>query len=77
MQKRLQQAHVNKSVEPLVEVEKILRNLLEAWQKVEAGERAKTAQASAMATRERDDMFSPYSPEVIEGTPARTLALSA
>lgn len=79
MQKRLQQAHVNKSEAPLIEVEKILCNLLEAWQKVEASERAKTAQVqvSETATRECEDTLSPYGREIFEGAPGRTLTLSA
>ena len=78
MQKRLQEAHIKKSVQPLAEVEKILRNLLEAWQKAEARERAaKAAPAQILDTGRATDKFSPYEKGGLPALPARTMALSA
>lgn len=77
MQRRLQEAHIKKSAEPLAEVEKILRNLLEAWQKAEANQRAQAAPAHTPETRKAEGAFSPYEEGGLSAAPARTLALSA
>ena len=77
MQKRLQDAHIKKSTEPLMEVEKILTNLLEAWRKVEATERANAGQGHGLLNSKPQQSVSPYGPGLLDESPGRTLALSA
>jgi flagellar protein FliS len=65
MQRRLQEAHAEKKAEPLVEVEKLLRQLLEAWHKVAEAEACATSSREMQSEPGIGDTFSTYSPDAL------------
>jgi flagellar protein FliS len=74
MQRRLQEAHLKKSAEPLMEVERLLKELLDAWYKAAAAERSANPVLQVELEEERIDSYGNYGSEA--GTVAR-LGLSA
>lgn len=78
LQLRLQEAHMKQKAEPLTEVERIMRVLLDAWEKADAAERAKTEIAAVGRKKVAEPKaFSPYSAGIFDSEPVATLALSA
>ena len=74
MLRRLQDAHLRQVAEPLIEVEKLLSNLLEAWYVVAAetdrNGLAPAAQPSALEERCEDTIsYSSYLPDELESAP--------
>lgn len=77
MQRRLQDAHLKKVVAPLLEVENLLKNLLEAWRKVAEAERH-TTPVSVERTEARIESMSPsYSTYGLETNAWEGVAVSA
>jgi flagellar protein FliS len=80
MQRRLQEAHAKKRSEPLIEVEKLLTELLEAWYKVVEASGQNEQKHSAYATQQelpaRDDL-SAYDSYVLETDTFKERAVSA
>jgi flagellar secretion chaperone FliS len=77
MQTRLQEAHLKKAAEPLSEVEKLLRELLEAWEQAEATERMRTAGAPTTPAQQYESARSFYRTESFDDAPVESLTLSA
>jgi flagellar secretion chaperone FliS len=77
MQRRLQEAHFKKTVEPLIEVEKLLKQLLEAWYKVAEAERAAAPVPARQNEARLENTSSNYPGSLIETDAAERLGLSA
>jgi flagellar protein FliS len=80
MQRRLQEAHVTKKAEPLLEVEKLLTQLLEAWYKVaEAAKQQEAQQLSSVPQIEpsADGMVPSYGGYLVDTDTSKGRAVSA
>jgi flagellar protein FliS len=80
MQRKLQEAHVTKKPEPLVEVEKLLTQLLEAWYKVaETAKQQESKQLNGVVSTEpsTDDVVSTYGSYLVDTDTFKGRAVSA
>jgi hypothetical protein len=80
MQRKLQEAHVTKKPEPLVEVEKLLTQLLEAWYKVaETAKQQEAKQLNGVVSTEpsTDDVVSTYGSYLVDTDTFNGRAVSA
>jgi flagellar protein FliS len=76
MQRKLQEAHMKKTAEPLKEVEALLKQLLDAWYKVAETERKTTASPVA-SEWQHEHTIANYGIYSFEAEPCERLALSA
>lgn len=77
MQRRLQEAHLKKTVGPLIEVEKLLKDLLGAWYKVADAERHAAPLNTVAAETRIENIISSYSGYGLETTALERVAVSA
>ena len=77
MQRRLQEAHAKKLVEPLLEVERLLQQLLESWYKVAEAERAMATVVVIQKEPRSQDTGVSYLGYLLETDAGERLALSA
>lgn len=77
MQRRLQEAHLKQAAGPLTEVDKLLRQLLEAWYKVAAAQERPTVAPGPQMEVGFKDIFSSYSGDLLAVEGCERLAVSA
>jgi flagellar protein FliS len=77
MQRRLQAAHCHKAVEPLLEVENLLCQLLESWYKVAEAERDVTSVSIVESEKRLEHTLCSYPGYLVDADPGERLVLSA
>ncbi len=77
MLRRLQEAHLKKAVQPLDEVQNLLRRLLEGWYKVAEAERRQTDSAAAYIEQSPAQALDGYAGPLMEAVESVRLAVTA